>query len=475
LAEVAFSIRSLVESVADSVAEKAEANGVEMICNVSGDTPGAVAGDAGRLRQILQSLVANAVEHTHSGEVSLRAEVTGEMGDSTVIRFEVEDSGDGIGTEALAAIFEPSAQAIAARGRSTRNGRLGLAMSHKLVELMGGQMGVESAPGQGTRFWFAIRLKKRVAANGKADSLAASAEAGADPEKLSSLENRRVLVVDDVASARGVVVEMLQRMGMRVGTASGGHDAVQALLDAAAGGDPFAVAILDYEMPGGNGLETSQAILDLPVGRHTSLILTIPASLRHWRDEPVLEGVQAVISKPVQENALTAALLRCADEIARREPVHALTELNDALNGAERGSDSVEEEAPPRRVVLIAEDNLVNQRVARSLVEKMGYATEVVSDGRQAVDAVAHRRFDLILMDCQMPELDGLSATAEIRAMEGEVRYTPIIAMTANAMRGDRERCLDAGMNDYVSKPVVYETLHSVLSYWLSRSEAAVS
>jgi CheY-like chemotaxis protein/PAS domain-containing protein len=505
LATINFSLRSLVESVADELADKAESRGIDLLCLIRPEVPDAVIGDPARLRQILLHLLANAVDHTQVGEVSINVSTVRDGFQETLVRFEVEDSGDGIPPELLPALFDLSPTLDAVRGRGTRNGRFGLAMSRHLVERMSGQMGVESEPGQGTRFWFAVRLDKLVAP-------------GDTPVDLSLLRGKRALVVDDAAGCRGVVAEILRNWGLAASTAEQAMEAIDFCQRAGAEGKPYDFILLDYELPGMNGLETAEAILDLGIGGN--LILTIPPSLRHWREEPFLHGIRSALSKPVHAGDLYAALRSCIHESETQpapappagpveqpraqqsvEPApdsasaESLARLNEAV-AAESAPVSIapveppaiapppepgaapplEDDAPTKPKaklhVLLAEDNLVNQRVARRLVEKMGYTVDVVNNGAQAVAAVRNGTYSLVLMDCQMPEMDGLTATAEIRKLNGPGRNIPIIAMTANSMRGDRERCLDAGMNDYVSKPVAFETLNSVLSYWLSRAEA---
>ncbi|MEZ5355199.1 MAG: response regulator [Bryobacteraceae bacterium] len=491
LNSINFSLRSLIESVADELADKAESRGIELLCLIRQGVPDAVIGDPARLRQIVLNLLTNAVEHTQAGEVSINVSLARDGEAEATIRFEVEDSGEGIDPAAIPGLFDLAPSLDAVRGRGGRSGRFGLAMSRHLVERMSGQMGVESEPGQGTLFWFAVRLRKLLTA-------------GATAADLSVLRGMRALVVDDAASCRGVLAETLRNWGMTVATAEQAMEAVDLCQKAVAEGKPFQFILLDYELPGMNGIETAEALLDLQVPG--GLILTIPPSLRHWREEPFLHGIHAALSKPIHAGDLYEALRACLAAAGPQTGTESLARLSETVTGASGGpaetpvngespaqefkreepgqfaADSagrehaVAESAAPdggRLQILLAEDNLVNQRVARRLVEKMGYSVEVVNDGRQAVAAARDGNYALILMDCQMPELDGLAATAEIRRLPGAARNIPIIAMTANSMRGDRERCLDAGMNDYVSKPVAFETLNSVLSYWLSHAKAA--
>jgi CheY-like chemotaxis protein len=319
---------------------------------------------------------------------------------------------------------------------------------------MGGQIGIESEPGQGSLVWFQVRMGK---------------QQGSETWRLESgpLRGKQVLVVDDVASCRGVLAGMLAGWGMEVSTADDPSSALEMLQVGAEAGSPFEFALIDYDMPGLGGLGLAEAILDDPATAGTQLVLMVPHSHRGWQDEPVLFGIEAVISKPVRELQLLEVLVSCTESARRAD----LARLKRRLIKSE--PDQSEPTAPenPRPSVLIVEDNSVNQRVTVRLVEKMGCRPEVVANGEEALVALSRRRYDVILMDCQMPVMDGFETTAAIRQIEQGGPATPIIAMTANAMQGDRENCLNAGMDDYLSKPVSYEDLRATVTKWLGARE----
>ena len=441
------SLRAAIEQVLEQMAPEAERKGLELPCLVRPDVPDAVVGDSARLQQILASLLSNAIKFTDSGEVVTTVSLARESSQDVWLRFQVEDSGMGIPPEAFARLFEPFARAA---GRRPTGTGLGLAISKHLAEKMGGQIGVESEPGQGSLFWFLVHFPKQ------------EAVPGAGTIDLSPLHGRRVLIVDDVASARGAIAELAHGWKMRVTSAADGHQAMELIRGAIRNGSPFDFAVVDFDMPGMSGLDLAETILDeLPSGVHHILLLA-PHSQRQWRDEPLLEGIRKVLTKPLRESDLLQCLRQCLESEIRP----ALVQLGTHVGAAESQPEPGHPGASVRRV-LIAEDNKVNQKVALRLVERMGLAVDVVSSGAEAIRAAEHRHYDLILMDCQMPEVHGYAATAAIRALPGEASRTPIVAMTANAMQGDRERCLEAGMDDYISKPVNFETLRAVMGRWM--------
>jgi CheY-like chemotaxis protein len=344
--------------------------------------------------------------------------------------------------------FEPFYQEGARSGQRRGIG-LGLPIAKHLVERMGGQIGIESEPGQGSLVWFQLSLSK---------------QKGAEPWRVETapLKGKRLIIVDDVASSRGMLVDVASGWGMQVSTAEEPMQALEMLQVGAHTGTPFDFLLVDYDLPGLGGLGLAEAVLDDPATASTRVILIVPHSQQNWQDEPLLVGLEAVIAKPVRVMQLLELLLsleenrRCA-EVAR-------------LDEHIRRSEEPGKPQTERPKVLVVEDNVVNQKVAVRLVEKMGCRVELSANGQEALSAIARDTFDLVLMDCQMPVMDGFEATAAIRGLEGDVRSIPVIAMTANAMQGDRERCLAAGMDDYLSKPVSYEDLKSMVNRWLART-----
>ena len=445
---VEFDLLTTVEEVAELLAERASAKGLELVCSIQPDVPTALRGDQGRLRQILLNLAGNAIKFTEHGEVLIRVTSAEETADSALIRFDVTDTGIGISPEGQARLFQSFSQVDTSTTRRHGGTGLGLAISKRLAELMDGQIGVESEPGNGSTFWFTARFETR------------PAPAERPPVELYG---HRVLIVDDNATNRQIVEKYCAAWGMLCGSAADGTQALQMLRAAGARGEPYDLAILDLQMPEMDGVELAQAIsADPPLA---AVRLVMLASLRERGQAEAAEaaGVRAYLTKPVRRaqlfDCLRAALGAMAWPAAPAPLLSHPTRL-EAL-------------ARPLARVLVVEDNAVNQQVAVRMLERRGYRADVVANGLEAVETLARVPYDLVLMDCQMPEMDGFDATAAIRVREGGGRHTPIIAMTANAMKGDRERCLAAGMDDYISKPVLAEELDTVLRRWLLESEAA--
>ncbi len=432
-----FSLRHTLEEVVSLLAEPAESKGLELVLAVKRDVPDALRGDPLRLRQVVTNLVGNAIKFTASGEVVVTVSQLHDATDGVLLRCQVEDTGLGIPPEAFGRLFQPFSQVDESMTRRFGGTGLGLAISRQLVERMGGQIGVESEPGQGSLFWFTVRMGKQ-----ETPESAAAAE--------PHWSGARVLVIDDVASARGVLLEQLAAMGMEVAGAEDGPAALEQLREASTAGAPFHLVVVDYEMPRLAGLPLARAILADPFLEESRIILLEPFSRRGTEIDALPERVFGVLHKPVRGSDLSR-LLGTAEPWMPAE-----------LGSLHRGVTK-----PSAGRILIAEDNPVNQVVARRLVERMGYLADAVSTGEQAIDALLTRSYDLILMDCQMPAMDGYAATAAIRGMEGSDRHTPIVAMTANAMQGDREKCLRAGMDDYISKPVSYEEMSAVVERWM--------
>jgi PAS domain S-box-containing protein len=447
LESVDFDLRRAIRDIMDTSKEQAHGKGLELACLIHPDVPGALRGDPGRLRRVLSNLVGNALKFTEKGEVVLRATLadagaeTGGRG----LRFEVSDSGIGITTEAQARLFQPFVQADGSTTRRYGGTGLGLAISKELVSLMGGQIGVKSAPGQGSTFWFTARFER------------ASGEGATVEPPRASLAGHRVLIVDDNETNRTILRQQLTHWGLGTGSAEGGDAALSVLRAAAEAGTPWDVAVLDMQMPGMDGLTLARSIkADPKIARVKLMLLTSFGHAGQGR-EAKAAGISGYLTKPVDE----ADLHDCLVDLIFSRP-----------RGAARAlvtRHSIREDRPVLQArILVAEDNEVNQKVAVRTLEKLGYRVDVVGTGREAVLACSRIEYSAVLMDNQMPELDGFAATAEIREREGEARHTPIIAMTASAMQGDRERCLAAGMDDYVAKPVSPESLGEALRRWVS-------
>ncbi len=442
-----FHLRKAVEEVAELLGEHAYDKGVEMAAVIDPDVPTAVSGDPGRLRQVLVNLVSNAVKFTDDGEVVVRASLVEDQDDGALVRFEVSDTGIGIAPEHQVGLFASFAQADASTTRRYGGTGLGLAICKRLVELMGGDIGVQSEPGRGSTFWFTARLSRA------ADELL---EAG---DGLRMLNGRSTLVVDDNATNRTILEQVVRSWGLRVSSADSGVSALVLLREAAKRGDPYSFVLLDYHMPEMDGPAVARAIArDSSLAGIHIVLLSSSAERVQARNEADVR-IAAYLTKPVRQSQLHDCLATVMGKASSRTEV--VTQPAPASAPTQVGIR-----------LLMAEDNAVNQKVGARMLEKMGYPVDIVGSGADAVSALAKGSYAAVIMDCQMPEMDGYEATAEIRRLEGAGRHTPIIALTASAMVGDRERCLAAGMDDYLSKPLRDADLAAVLSRWLPGGDA---
>ncbi|HUP87527.1 MAG TPA: response regulator [Acidimicrobiales bacterium] len=435
-----FELRKVVEEVVELLAERAQAKGLEISSLVAADVPDAVRGDPGRLRQVLTNLVGNAVKFTTVGEVVLQASCLSDSGSETVIRFEVSDTGIGMTEQTLAKLFEPFSQGDSSITRNYGGTGLGLAISKQLVEQMGGTIAVESEPGVGSTFWFSVELPKQAAPSVPSTPLA-------------DLSGARVLVVDDSATNRRILEHQLRSWGIVPASAASAEEAM-VLLRATSGSPRFDVALLDMEMPGTGGLDLARAIQTDPDLASTPLVLLTSSGVRGSGEVARRAGVAAYLTKPVRQSHLHDCLATVVGGIL--PPQRMVTRHTLA-----------EDETRKRQRLLVADDNAVNQKVAVMMLGKLGYSADVVANGAEAVEAICRTRYHAVLMDCQMPEMDGYQATAAIRGQEDATRRVPIIAMTAGVMKGDAERCLAVGMDDYVPKPIRADVLADVLRRWL--------
>jgi PAS domain S-box-containing protein len=448
-----FDLRNAVEGAVDLMAEAAQAKGVELFSMVYGDVPTELRGDPGRLRQVLLNLLSNAVKFTEQGEIVVRVTRENDGDTSALLRFAVSDSGIGIPEEAQRRIFDVFSQADGSTTRKYGGTGLGLAISRQLVEMLGGQIGVESAPGRGSTFWFTIRFEKQ------------PSETARRKPPGSQLEGYRVLIIDDNATNRKLVHHQVTSWGMRNGTAENGAEALAILRREAAAGDPYRIAILDMQMPEMDGLTLAREVKSDPAIAGTRLLMMTSLG---GRDEAAIReaGVELCLTKPVKQSQLFDCLaILTAGTHTDEPPSQTLV--------AHVGTPKISAERSDHVRILVAEDNIVNQKVALRQLEHLGYAADAVANGTEVLEAIERIPYDLVLMDCQMPEMDGYEATREIRKREGDSRHTPIIAMTANALDGDRERCLEAGMDDYISKPVKRETLSAAIERWTFERKAS--
>ena len=450
LEATAFEPRDVVDSVAALLAGRAQRNGVELICTVDDAVPGTALGDPVRLRQILTNLLGNAVKFTAKGEIEVRVSVVRVQGDVATLSFTVRDTGIGIGPDALERIFDGFAQADGSMTRQYGGSGLGLTIAKSLTEMMGGEMVVESQVGEGSTFSFTARVQE-------------AADQHKVPTEMSNpLAGLHTLVVEDNATNRAILQKQVRSWDMPCEVAETGEEALALLQGAAQSGRPFDVALLDMQLPGINGLELARAIKADPAMTSVTLVMLTSLDARTPEPSDGTAGIARTLVKPVPQRDLYACLTGLMDAGAHRE------------GESDRQPGTVREDLLANRRVLLVEDNPVNHVVARKMLEKLGCSVDLAENGVGAVAAYGSAAHDFILMDGQMPEMDGYEATQRIRVIEagtdtaaasppGDDARVPIIAMTAHAMQGDRDRCLAAGMDDYLSKPFTRAQLSDVL------------
>lgn len=453
-------VRQAAEETVELLAEHAHRKGLELIAQVQ-DLPTGLMGDAGRLRQIMTNLVSNAIKFTEDGEVLLRVSLLEDSPDTALIGVEVRDTGIGIDPRAQDDVFDAFSQADGSMSRKYGGSGLGLAISKQLVEMMGGRISVESSPGLGSTFRFSVRFKKEPAGSQSAPSKGLG---------LPPAESLRVLIVDDNETNRSILHEQIRSWGFRNGSARNGLQALEMLRNSARRGESFDIALIDMVMPGMNGIDLASEIKKDPSLSKLKLILL--SSVGHHGEPQSLSrsGIALSLTKPVRQSQLYEALVSVMER----------GQIPDGSTpgGPDAGGESRDFAKLPARI-LLAEDNPVNQEVTRAMLISLGLEPDIVSNGLGALEALSRGKYDLVLMDCQMPEMDGYEATRRIRRLESEQNsqggtrlrhpaHIPIVALTAHAMEGDREQCLEAGMDDYLSKPFTRNQLMDVLQRWLS-------
>lgn len=447
-----FELDNAIESTVELLAERAHDKHIELASLIYSDVPKGLLGDPGRLRQVLNNLIGNAIKFTDEGEVVLLVEKVNDNDDEVVLRFSISDTGIGISEDAQKNLFQAFVQADGSTTRKYGGTGLGLAISKQLVELMGGQIGINSVESKGTTFWFTARFKKQ------------SHEPVTAKQSSANLKGLHALIVDDNATNRKIISHQLSSWGMTYDEADSGRRALELLRAANANKSVYDVAILDLMMPGMDGFELANAIKTDPEIPKLEMVLLTSFGQRGDGDTARQVGISAYLTKPVRNSHLFDCLMGVIGnrslvlnvDIAEIEPKlitrHSLAESNSFSN----------------TLILLAEDNIVNQKVAARQLKKLGYRADVVSNGLEALEALGRIPYDLVLMDCQMPGMDGYEATAEIRRREGSAKHTPIVAMTAHALDSDRAKCIEAGMDEYVSKPVKPEELGEVLEKLLA-------
>ncbi|MBF0211018.1 MAG: response regulator, partial [Desulfamplus sp.] len=481
-----FDLSAMVDDFASTLAIRAHEKGLELVCAIEPDVPTLLSGDPGRLRQILTNLTGNAIKFTDTGEVVVRISkvkttIENLTDDSVLLRFSVSDTGIGIPNDKIDMLFDKFSQADASTTRKYGGTGLGLAISKQLAELMGGEIGAESQVGIGSEFWFTARLKKQQE-GGELNS-----KTPQDNHILADLNGARALIVDDNATNREILMRRMTSWGMDPSEVKDGFEALKAIHKAVENGNPFKIAVVDMQMPGmdgealGRAIKADPNIADIPLVMLTSLGRKSDA--KHF----INIGFESYLTKPVRYHELIVAI--------------GLALKNNIVKDSQKQTKSKPESTAQKITahnnmfagrnirILLAEDNIVNQQVAIGILKKLGLSADAVANGEEAVKSVDTIPYDIVLMDVQMPVMDGLEATRRIRELEtirckiknvnqnqqaitplGIDGRIPIIAMTAHAMQGDRERCIKSGMDDYVTKPVSMQTLAEVLQRWLPQT-----
>ncbi|MBU1344748.1 MAG: response regulator [Proteobacteria bacterium] len=447
-----FDLRVTLETVGDMTAIKAQEKGLEYVIMVHPEVPSLLRGDPGRLRQIIVNLTANAVKFTAKGEIVICVDVEEENKERVKLRFKVTDTGIGIPEDKMDRLFKSFSQVDSSTTRKYGGTGLGLTISQKLAQMMGGRIGVKSRDNVGSEFWFTAEFEKQ--------------EQPLQPIfPPKDIQGKYILIVDRNRTNRFVISEQIKSWECRSDQAQNGREALEKLLKASGGNTPFDIAIIDMQLPDMDGKCLGEKIRNDPNINCSRLVMMTAMGERGDARKLEKIGFDAYLTKPIKMSQLHACLSWICSrtkDIEKPDPTEIITQYS--LSEKER-----------RLIrILLAEDNRINQKVAIKMLNKLGFQVDVVDNGRHAVNALKEMAYDLVLMDCQMPELDGYAATKEIRSPETGVKNfkVPVIAMTANAMKGDKEKCLEAGMNDYITKPVNSKDLSQMVEKWLLRKKA---
>jgi two-component system sensor histidine kinase/response regulator len=465
-----FDLRGTLDEVGDLMALKAHEKGLEFVSNIHRHVPLLLFGDPGRLRQILINLIGNAIKFTEKGEIAIHISLEENERTHATIRFEIKDTGIGIPNDRMEQLFKPFSQLDSSSTREFSGTGLGLTISKQLSEMMGGRIGVESQEGKGSKFWFTAVFEKQLEPSRKREILP------------GDIRNKHILIVDDNATNRHVLREQLKSWGCQFNEASSGEEALRKMRQGIDDNRPFDLAILDMQMPGMDGETLGQKIKQDSDLKNTILVLMTSIGKRGDAQRLEKIGFVGYLTKPVKQSQLYDCLITVSglrNETALEQPVSIFTR------------HTIFEKQPRTARILLAEDNITNQKVALSTLKKFGYSADVVNNGKEAFEALKKIPYDIVLMDCQMPVMDGYEATDEIRKWEKKLKdetadcsdsnlyaktkskRVPIIAMTAHALKGDREKCLTAGMDDYIAKPIHPKTLCDVIEKWFKEPQRA--
>ncbi len=444
LAEAPFALRDTLDETLQALALRSHTKGLELACRIAPDVPDRLIGDSGRLRQVIVNLIGNAIKFTERGEVVAAVSVVESSDAVVMLRISVSDTGIGIPAHKLQTIFQPFEQADGSTTRRYGGTGLGLTISHKLVDLMGGEISVDSEPGRGSTFTFTVKM-----------GVQAPDHAHASEPQLSHLEGLHVLIVDDNATNRLILTEVITNWGMRPTAVDGGRAALLSLRNAADRGEPYPIVLIDGMMPEIDGFDLAERIRREPAIAGVRLVLLTSAGQPEDTARCRALAISFCLTKPVRQSELFDALLKEMTLWSRSELSRTRAPSPCAIAPARSGASLR---------ILLAEDHPVNQKVAVRMLEHLGHSVVVAADGAKALDALQAGRFDVVLMDLQMPEMDGFEALKAIRGREEKTGdHAPVIALTAHAMQGDRQRCLTAGFDGYLPKPMRQADLHAAL------------
>lgn len=455
LEEINFDLYALVDDTVEMVAAQIQKKNVAIAAFIEPEVSPWLTGDCSRIRQILNNLLSNSAKFTEKGEIGVRIKLDKKEGKKVILAFEVTDTGIGISAEVRAQLFQPFSQGDTSTSRKYGGTGLGLAISKRLVEILGGEIDVESSPGRGSRFWFTIPLQECEAAITEKDTSTLPAQ----------FKNTRILIVDDNAINREVVKRQTESWNMRCDVAINAAEALSMLKKAISEDDAYNLALIDYIMPGMNGLELIQIIRQLPEVAKTPIILLSSLGSSFSVDELKQLNIAMSMPKPIRQAKLCENIISVLTSMdGKKEPV------------SHEPSPTMPIQPRKKTRILLAEDNPINQQVALRILAKLGFRADVAANGLEVLQAFKKIPYDLILMDCQMPEMDGYITTENIRQLEAQKGgHTIIIAMTAHALKGDREKCLASGMDDYIAKPIDFNLLGQTLDSWLKDKQATDS
>ncbi|MCP4020519.1 MAG: response regulator [Desulfobacteraceae bacterium] len=444
-----FDIRITVEEIVEMLTFKAEEKGIEIACLIHPEVPSFLQGDPGRLRQIILNLATNAIKFTSKGSISIRVTLDSESDSNAKLNFKVSDTGIGIPKDRLGRLFKSFSQVDASTTRKYGGTGLGLVISKRLTEMMGGTIDVESQKGKGSTFWFTAVFEKQ----------SMGPELQEDIQFPEDIRDKRILAVDDNDINRDIIAAYMKSWKCDTKVVETGKEALAELTRAAKDKTPFDMAIIDMMMPEMDGVQLAKLIKENKMLASTRLMMLTSSGIRGDGKKMKTLGIEGYFNKPIKRSELYNAIISMLG----------IPQDANAAAGEKRmvTRHTLKELKKQKVRILVAEDNIINLKVAVHLLNKFGYRADTAGNGKEAIQALEKIPYDLILMDVQMPEMDGYEATRKIRNLKSAVRDIPIVAMTANAMKGDREKCIEAGMDDYISKPVKPDSLQETLNTWV--------